>query len=200
MNSVVIVVVKGDITKIPVDAIVNAANPAMLGGGGVDGAIHRAAGPGLRDACARHQPNSRGERCPTGEVVLTGSYNLPSLYVIHTVGPDVRDNYEGDSIRDSYLLSECYRKSIKLAESIGLESISFPMISCGVYGFDPVKASAIAVDTIRRTGTKMEVYLVAFSDDDLKILIGAILRPHLTTIWSDMFNPIVKWFRSKISE
>ena len=135
-----------DITRIQADAIVNAANERMLGGGGVDGAIHAAAGPRLLEAC-RECPEVRpGVRCPTGEARITPGFDLPAKYVIHTVGPIWR----GGVYNEDELLAACYRSSLGLAESWSLKSIAFPAISCGVYGFPVPRASAIAVREIRR--------------------------------------------------
>jgi len=127
---------QGDITKLEVDAIVNAANSSLLGGGGVDGAIHRAAGPELLTEC-----RSIGG-CPTGEARITRGYNLPAGYVIHTVGPV----YSGRP-QDSRLLTQCYLNSLRLASDHNLASIAFPAISCGVYGYPINEACKIAIDT-----------------------------------------------------
>jgi O-acetyl-ADP-ribose deacetylase (regulator of RNase III) len=131
-------VVTGDITEQHVDAIVNAANQTLLGGGGVDGAIHRAAGPDLLEAC-----RSLGG-CRTGEAKITRGYKLPALFVIHTVGPVWKGGGEGED----NLLASCYRQSLVLAESQGLTSIAFPAISTGAYGFPPARATIIAVRTV----------------------------------------------------
>ncbi len=122
-------VIKGDITKIQADAIVNAANSSLLGGGGVDGAIHRAGGPQILEEC-RAIRNRQG-KCNTGEAVVTNAGNLPAKYVIHTVGPV----WNGNEEKESKLLANCYYNSMKLAESLGVKTIAFPNISTGVYRF-----------------------------------------------------------------
>jgi O-acetyl-ADP-ribose deacetylase len=137
--------VEGDITTLAVDAIVNAANESLLGGGGVDGAIHRAAGPGLLQEC-RALPEVRpGVRCPTGEARITGGHRLPARWVIHTVGPVWR----GGDLHEPELLAACYRNSLRLAADRGIATIAFPAISCGVYGYPLALAAAIAVGQLR---------------------------------------------------
>ncbi|WP_425497792.1 O-acetyl-ADP-ribose deacetylase [Lysobacter arvi] len=134
-----------DITTLDVDAVVNAANETLLGGGGVDGAIHRAAGPGLLDEC-RALPQVRpGVRCPTGEARITGGHRLPARHVIHTVGPVWRGGDAGEAA----LLASCYRESLRLAMVRGVASVAFPAISCGVYGFPAERAVPIAVREVR---------------------------------------------------
>ncbi len=138
--------VQGDITKMKVDAIVNAANRALLGGGGVDGAIHRAAGPELRRECARLGG------CETGEAKITKGYDLPAGYVIHTVGPVWRDG----SGNEDELLADCYKNSLRLAVENGVKTVAFPAISTGAYGFPPERACRIAVETVKEFLTRHE--------------------------------------------
>lgn len=138
-------VVEGDITRLPIDAIVNAANESLLGGGGVDGAIHRAAGPELLRACQALTESSRGVRCPTGKARVTPGFALPARFVIHTVGPVWRGGGGGEAES----LASCYRESLALGAAHGVRSIAFPAISCGVYGYPLERAVAIAVREVR---------------------------------------------------
>ena len=167
-------VFEGDITRLQVDAIVNAANERMLGGGGVDGAIHRAAGPELVEAC-RAVPEVRpGVRCPTGEARITPGFRLPARYVIHTVGPV----WHGGACGEPELLANCYRNSLTLAQQHGVKSIAFPAISCGVYGYPVEQAAAIAVREVRafqqQHGMPQKVLLVAFGSEMRRVLEQAL--------------------------
>lgn len=153
---------QGDITRLDVDVIVNAANTKLLGGGGVDGAIHRAAGPQLLEEC-----RSIGG-CPTGEARITGGYNLPARHVIHTVGPVYRGKPQ-----DSRLLTGCYLNSLTLAVENNLKSIAFPAISCGIYGYPIKEACKIAVDTsinfLDRHPSLEKIMFIQFSEKDLQV-------------------------------
>jgi O-acetyl-ADP-ribose deacetylase (regulator of RNase III) len=140
-----ITVVTADLTRLPLDAIANAANPGLLGGGGVDGAIHRAAGPALLAACRALPEVAPGVRCPTGEARITPGFKLPARYVIHTVGPVWHGGHAGEA----ELLERCYRSCLALALEHDLQSIGFPAISCGVYGYPPEQAASVAIAALR---------------------------------------------------
>ena len=156
-----------DITKLEVDAIVNAANSSLLGGGGVDGAIHRAAGPELLQEC-----RAIGG-CPTGEARITKGYRLPAKHVIHTVGPVWR----GGTNREPELLASCYRNSLRLAKENGVRTIAFPAISCGIYGYPVEQAAEIAVRETRAAEKDFDrIVLVAFGADVFKALEQSLRR------------------------
>ncbi len=165
-----IVVKVGDITREDVDAIVNAANASLMGGGGVDGAIHRAGGPEILAACRRIRESEYPRGLPTGKAVITAAGRLPARHVIHTVGP-IYGEHAGEEAR---LLGECYENSIALAASHGLESIAFPAISTGAYGYPKDEAARVAIAAIKRALAShpsiREVRLVFFSEEDARKL------------------------------
>jgi O-acetyl-ADP-ribose deacetylase (regulator of RNase III) len=160
-------VVLGDITAQDVDAVVTAANESLLGGGGVDGAVHRAAGPRLARAGGEIGP------CPEGEAMATPAFDLdpPVRHIIHTVGPV----WEGGEYGEAEVLTSCYRRVLAVADQLGVHSIAFPAIATGVYGFPAEQAARIAVETIRSTPTEVDlVRLVAF-DENAQVLLTAAL-------------------------
>ena len=167
--------IKGDITQVAADAIVNAANSALAGGGGVDGAIHRAGGPSIMAELDAIRPKIG--RCETGQAVVTGAGRLPAQYVIHAVGPVYRDGTHGEAD----LLASCYRTSLKLAEEKGARSVSFPSISTGVYGYPMAEAAELAIGTVaeflNNPGCSIEqATFVLFGSDAFQIHIAEAKR------------------------
>jgi O-acetyl-ADP-ribose deacetylase (regulator of RNase III) len=167
-----VVVVVGDITRQDVDAIVNAAKSTLLGGGGVDGAIHRAGGPAILAACREIRRSQYPDGLPTGEAVITTGGNLPARHVIHTVGP-VYGHHQG---RESELLASCYLKSLQLAATRSLNSIAFPAISTGVFGYPQAEAAQVCSETIKAyllTSDQIrEVRLVFFQSHSAEIFLA----------------------------
>jgi len=162
-----LVLIQGDITKIDVDAIVNAANSSLLGGGGVDGAIHRAGGPAILEACLKIR--AKQGSCPTGEAVITTAGKLPARFVIHTVGPV----WQGGQKGEPELLANCYRNSLALALENNCKTVAFPNISTGIYGYPKAKAAQVAMQTItpfldQNPGLEY-VILVVFDTENLNL-------------------------------
>jgi O-acetyl-ADP-ribose deacetylase (regulator of RNase III) len=164
----------GDLTREAVDAIVNAANSTLLGGGGVDGAIHRAGGPEILEACRRIRATTHPKGLPAGEVVITTGGRLPARHVIHTVGP-IYGQHHGDEAR---LLGNCYRNAIALAARESLATLAFPAISTGVYGYPKEEAARVAMAAIdlalEANAGIGEVRLVFFSEDDARLFVRAV--------------------------
>ncbi|MFC5993250.1 O-acetyl-ADP-ribose deacetylase [Pseudonocardia hispaniensis] len=171
MSAIDIVLVRGDITEQDVDAVVNAANSALLGGGGVDGAIHRRGGPAILAACRELRATRYPDGLPTGQAVATTAGRLPARWVIHTVGPV----YAGRQDR-SALLASCYRESLRVADELGAATVAFPAVSAGVYGWPIDDAARIAIGTVRETASSSvrEARFVLFDD----IAFDAFHRVH----------------------
>jgi O-acetyl-ADP-ribose deacetylase (regulator of RNase III) len=169
-------VLVGDITRLPVDAIVNAANEALAGGGGVDGAIHAAAGPELGEACRTLPEVAPGVRCPTGEARITAGFRLPARHIIHTVGPIWHGGQRGEPEQ----LASCYRRSIELANEHGLATLAFPAISTGIYGYPLEAAGQVAVaalaSALQAAPAIRQVFLVAFNERTAEALRAALRR------------------------
>ncbi|MEU3947628.1 O-acetyl-ADP-ribose deacetylase [Streptomyces sp. NPDC029526] len=158
--STTLTLVQGDITRLRVDALVNAANSSLLGGGGVDGAIHRRGGPEILAACRALRASRYGEGLPTGHAVATTAGRLDARWVIHTVGPV----FSADEDR-SHLLASCHREALRVADELGARSVAFPAISTGVYGWPLDDAARIAVDTVRATSTEVEEIIFVLFDE-----------------------------------
>lgn len=178
-------VIQGDITKLKVDAIVNAANSSLMGGGGVDGAIHRAGGPVILEEC--REIIAQQGRCETGQAVITSGGNLPARFVIHTVGPV----WHGGQNNEAQLLENAYSNSLKLAFKNGLETIAFPNISTGIYGFPKEKAAEIAVSTITKFLSEndqiKQVYFVCFDHENYELYDQLLNQP---MVFNKTNNPI----------
>ncbi|MFG2006690.1 O-acetyl-ADP-ribose deacetylase [Spirillospora sp. NPDC048911] len=156
-----IVLVRGDITEQEVDAVVNAANSSLLGGGGVDGAIHRRGGPAILDECRKLRASHYGGGLPTGQAVATTAGRLPARWVIHTVGPV----YSSSDDRSDQLVS-CYRETLRVADDLDVRSVAFPAVSAGIYGWPLDDAARIALGTVRSTATKVtDARFVLFTED-----------------------------------
>lgn len=167
----IIELIRGDITKVHADVIVNAANSSLLGGGGVDGAIHRAGGKQILDECIEIR-NKQG-KCKTGESVITSGGNLPAKYVIHTVGPV----WNNDEEKGSALLANCYRNSLKIAESLGVKTIAFPNISTGIYHFPKELAAKIAIQEVQNFQTeKIEKIIFVCFDEENEAIYDKLLN------------------------
>ncbi|MFI1203303.1 O-acetyl-ADP-ribose deacetylase (plasmid) [Streptomyces sp. BHT-5-2] len=171
MTTTTLTLVQGDITEQAVDAVVNAANSALLGGGGVDGAIHRRGGPDILAECRALRASRYGRGLPTGQAVPTTAGRLPAHWVIHTVGP--RFSREEDR---SQLLASCYRESLRVADELGARTVAFPAVSAGIYGWPMEDAARIAVETVRSTRTTVEEIRFVLFDERAYEAFAAQLR------------------------
>jgi O-acetyl-ADP-ribose deacetylase len=168
-----VVVVLGDITTVEVDAVVNAANPSLLGGGGVDGAIHAAGGPEILDACRALRATVLPDGLPTGQAVATTAGRLPARHVIHTVGP-----IWSAAVDRSDLLRSCYAQSLRVADELGAATVAFPAVSAGIFGWPMDDAARIAVTTVRRASTAVrQAQFVLFNDDAYRAFETALTLP-----------------------
>jgi O-acetyl-ADP-ribose deacetylase (regulator of RNase III) len=163
-------VARGDLTQVGVDAIVNAANSSLMGGGGVDGAIHRAGGPAILAACKEIRATTWPDGLPTGEAVATTGGRLPARWVIHTVGPIYRQESDPAS-----LLARCHTSSLRVADEVGAATVAFPAISCGIYGYPVAEAAPVAVAAVRRADTRVaEVTFVLFDQATHDVFAAAV--------------------------
>jgi O-acetyl-ADP-ribose deacetylase (regulator of RNase III) len=165
-----IVLVQGDITAQEVDAVVNAANPSLMGGGGVDGAIHRRGGPAIKDECLELRAERYPDGLPAGQSVATTAGDLPARWVIHTVGPVFSQSEDR-----SHLLAACHRRALEVADHLGAKSVAFPAISTGVYGYPAELAAPVALQAVRSSTTSVEeVRFVLFDDETYRIFNAAL--------------------------
>jgi O-acetyl-ADP-ribose deacetylase (regulator of RNase III) len=176
-NGIEITAERGDITRVATDVVVNAANSTLLGGGGVDGAIHAAAGPGLLEACRRLRRTTHPDGLPVGDAVATDAFDLPARWVVHTVGPNWNRGQ-----RDPALLASCFTRSLDVAADLGARSVAFPAVSAGVYGWEPAAVARVAVDAVRgwRPASPSgvdAVRFVLFTDGLTEEFGAALVRP-----------------------
>lgn len=169
MARMALLAIRGDITRFPADALVNAANSGLLGGGGVDGALHRAGGPEILAECRRLRATVLRDGLPTGDAVATTAGRLPARWVIHAVGP----RYRGDG-RDAELLASAHRRSIEVARELGAHSVAFPAISTGIYGYPIALAAPVAVGAVAPAADELDITFVLFDDHALQAYADAI--------------------------